>query len=491
MSDGSGDHTTATSGETSAAGGHEKHDGPLAKYYDQELSWQSCGSGFECAEVTVPVDYTKPGGDTLKLKIRKRPADDPSDALGSLFVNPGGPGGSGVDYVKYFTSQVSSTITSRYDVIGFDPRGVGESTPLTCLSDSALDRFVNTDPDPDTEAEAKQYAAAAHKLGKACQKNTPGDLAAHVSTIEVAKDLDILRAVVGDEKLAYVGASYGTAIGATYAQLFPHKVGRFVLDGALDPELTNKQANLGQAKGFRTALTAYVEDCLKQSSCPLGKSKKQALNKISNLLQSLDKHPLPSGDKDRPVTEAIGFYGIVVTLYRKDTWPLLTQELKAAFEGDGSMMLYLADQYLSRTDRGYKDNSAEVIYAVNCLDDPVHTSIAKVRASLKEYTKVAPVFGATFAWSPLACSVWPMKPSYKPLKIHAKGAAPIVVIGTTRDPATPYQWAVSLSKELDSGVLVTRDGDGHTGYNMGNACVDDAVNAYLLEGEVPKDGLRC
>lgn len=485
----SGDAPSATS--TSSSGATEAPSQDLAKFYDQDLAWESCGGKFECAMVTVPVEYAEPDGDTLELKLRKLPAAGSDDSLGSMFVNPGGPGGSGVDYVQHFASQVSDGITEKYDVIGFDPRGVGESTPLQCLPDPKLDEFVNTDPDPDTKAEAKEYARAARELGEACKKNTPGDLAAHVSTIEVGKDLDVLRALVGDEKLTYVGASYGTAIGATYAELFPENVGRFVLDGALDPSMSNREANLGQAKGFHTALVAYVENCIEQGSCPLGDDVDEGLKKISDLLQQLDKKPLPSGDPDRPVTEALGFYGIAVTLYNKDYWPLLTKELEAAFDGDGSQMLFLADQYLSRTAEGYKDNSAQVIYAVNCLDDPVQTTPKKIRGSMDEFLEVSPVFGRTFAWSPLSCDAWPIEPTLEPLEIDGEGADPIVVIGTTRDPATPYEWAQAMAKELDSGVLVTREGDGHTGYNMGNECVDDAVNEYLLEGTVPEDGLRC
>lgn len=461
----------------------------LKKFYSQDLKWSDC-DGDQCADVTVPVDYAKPDGDTLVLKVRKSPAGDAGDKVGSLFINPGGPGGSGIDYLSTFTSGADDDILEKYDVIGFDPRGVGTSTPLKCLDDGALDDFVNLDPDPDTAAEETAYGEGSKTMGKACESNS-GELAAHVSTVEVAKDLDVMRALVGDDELHYLGASYGTYIGSVYAELFPKKVGRLVLDGALDPTLDSKGLNLGQAKGFQTALVAYIKSCLDKSSCPLGTSEAAAQDKIKKFLDQLDATPLKTDDPERPLTQSLGFYAIALPLYSEQSWPVLTQIFQAAFDGNGGPMLRVADQYLSRTQSGYKDNSAQVIYAVNCLDKPESTTAADVKASEDEFTKISPVFGRTFAWSPYSCAQWPIKPPEKPVTVDAGGAAPIVVVGTTRDPATPYEWAQALAEQLDSGVLVSRDGDGHTGYNMGNDCVDDAVDDYLLDGDVPKDGLKC
>jgi len=333
-------------------------------------------------------------------------------------------------------------------------------------------------------------SALVRDLGEACRDNT-GPLAGHVSTIEVAKDLDILRAVVGDQELHYYGASYGTFIGATYAELFPDNVDRMVLDGALDPALSIQELNLQQAAGFETALNAYVDACIETGGCPLGDDKQTALERIGALLEGLDANPLATGNADRPLTQALGFYGIAVTLYNQDYWSTLTGALTLALAGDGAELLRLADAYLNRTSDGYADNSAQVIYAVNCLDKPVDASARQIEASEPDYAAAAPVFGRVFAWSLLGCANWPIEPTEKPLVIDAAGAAPIVVVGTTRDPATPYQWAVSLAEQLESGVLVSRDGDGHTGYHMGNDCVDDALDAYLVDGTVPTDGLQC
>jgi len=462
--------------------------GDLQQFYGQQVAWQDCGS-FECATVTVPLDYDDVTAGTVDLELRKAPATE-DEPLGTLFINPGGPGGSGITYLDFFLPDAPE-LQSAYDIVGFDPRGVGVSDPVTCLSDGELDDFIAYDPDPDTAAEVRRATALVRKLGRACQANT-GPLAGHVSTVEVAKDLDILRAVVGDQKMHYYGASYGTFIGATYAELFPDKVDRMVLDGALDPALSIKELNLQQAAGFETALNAYVDDCIAGGGCPLGEDKQAALDRIKAFLDGLDADPLESGDSDRPLTEGLGFYGIAVTLYNQDYWTILSSALAAGLAGDGSQLLQLADAYLDRGPDGtYNNNSAQVIYAVNCLDKPVDVSVPEIQASESEYEEVAPVFGRVFAWSLLGCSNWPVQSAQKPLTIDADGAAPIVVVGTTRDPATPYQWAEALADELESGVLVSRDGDGHTGYHMGNECVDDAIDAYLVDGTVPINGLQC
>ncbi len=458
----------------------------LADFESQPLDWADCGD-FECGSVEVPVDYANPSGATVELELKRAPAT--GHPLGTLFINPGGPGGSGVDYVDTIASELSEQMRSRYDVVGFDPRGVGESDPLVCLNDDELDELVSFDPDPDTAHEEGQARDLVTGLGEACADE--GELASHVSTVEVARDLDILRSAVGDQKLTYYGASYGTYIGATYAELFPDRVGRMVLDGAIDPKLSAEQINIQQAAGFQTALEAYVDDCIASGTCPLGSDRDTAMDQIRSFLDDLDQDPLDTDDPDRPLTEALGFYGIALPLYSRDYWPLLTQGLTAAFDGDGSVLLRFADTYLSRTPSGYSDNSAQVINAVNCLDRPARLSNDQIRRSVPRYEKASPVFGRVFAWTMLSCSEWPLKPSAPAPTIDGAGAPPIVVVGTTRDPATPYHWAESLASELKSGVLVSRDGDGHTGYHVGNACVDNALDRYFVDGDVPEDGLSC
>lgn len=461
----------------------------LRSFYEQKLKWEGCGSGQDCAEAEVPLDYADPTGDTVTLELRRSPAE--GEARGTLFVNPGGPGGSGVDFTSYFVGEAGEDVVANYDVVGFDPRGVGTSEPLECLGTEELDRYVSSDPDPDDAEESEDFISSVEALGEGCVRNS-GALAAHVSTQEVARDLDVLRAVVGDEKLTYYGASYGTYIGATYAELFPEQVGRMVLDGAVDPTLSNTDTNLEQARGFETALRAYAADCVEQGDCPLGDSEDAVVEGIGQLLKDLDESPLPTNDPERPLTQALGFYGVALPLYDEGSWGYLTQGLEAALAGNGGVLLLFADQYLSRTESGYSDNSAEVISAVNCLDKPVDTTAADVEATIPDFEEASPTFGRVFAWSVAGCGAWPVRSPLEPLaSYNAEGAAPIVVVGTTRDPATPYEWAVSLADQLSSGVLVTRDGDGHTGYGQGNDCVDSAVDQYLVDGKVPADGLKC
>lgn len=461
----------------------------LRPFYEQKLEWEGCGSEQDCAEVDVPLDYADPAGDTVTLQLRRSPAE--GEPQGTLFVNPGGPGGSGVDFASFFVGEAGEGVVADYDVVGFDPRGVGTSEPLECLGTEAMDRYVSSDPDPDDAAESEEFIASVRALGNGCVRNS-GPLAAHVSTQEVARDLDVLRAVVGDEKLTYYGASYGTYIGATYAELFPEQVGRMVLDGAVDPTLANTDTNLEQARGFETALRAYAADCVEQGDCPLGESEDDVVERVGQLLRELDESPMPTSDPERPLTQSLGFYGVALPLYDEGSWSYLTQGLEAALAGNGGVLLLFADQYLSRTESGYSDNSAEVISAVNCLDKPVDTTAADVEATIPDFQEASPTFGRVFAWSVAGCGAWPVRSPLEPLESYdAQGAAPIVVVGTTRDPATPYEWAVSLAEQLSSGVLVTRDGDGHTGYGQGNDCVDSAVDDYLVDGKVPADGLEC
>lgn len=460
----------------------------LSAFYTQKLSWTDCGPS-RCTWVKVPVDYEKPEGATLRVRVKVRPADS-KKPTGRLFVNPGGPGGSGVEYLSVFAGQASKKVLNSYDLVGFDPRGVGNSSPLKCLSNKALDAFINVDPDPDNEAEITKLRRSTTKLGNACRDNS-GELASHVSTLEAAKDIDVLRALLGQKKLDYYGASYGTQLGATYAQLFPRKVGRMVLDGAVDPSLDDAEQGLGQAEGFQRALMAYIADCVKKTDCPLGTEPRAAQQKLSDFLQALDRKPLKTQGK-RVVTEALGFYGIAITLYARENWPALTAELSQAFKGDGTAMLNLADLYSGRQSNGsYKDNSSESIYAVRCLDSTGSSTVAEVKASIPAYEMISPAFGRTLAWSAMGCTDWPLKTKNSQIKISAKGAPPIVVVGTTRDPATPYEWAQALAKQLDSGVLVTREGDGHTGYHAGNTCIDTIIDRFLLDDVAPQDGVRC
>lgn len=460
----------------------------LQPIYQQKLSWTDCGT-YRCTWVKVPIDYDVPTGPTLRLRVKVHPSGDSgSDRM--LFINPGGPGGSGVDFLSSFVDSASRSLRKAYSVVGFDPRGVGQSTPLKCLSDQRLDELLNSDPDPDTKREVDEFVKGTVELGKACAARS-GALAAHVSTFEAVQDMDVLRVVLGQKRFDYYGASYGTQLGATYAQQFPTKVGRMVLDGAVDSTLSDEQSSLGQAEGFQRALTAYIADCVRATTCPLGRDPKAAETKLAAFLQGLDAKPMKAKN-GRLLTESGAFFGIAVTLYNRDYWPLLTRELTGVFAGDPTLMLNLFDAYTSRNPDGtYKDNSSESIVAIRCLDSAKPATVAEVEASIPKFEKISPAFGRAMAWGALGCADWPIKAIHPQGPVQAKGAAPILVVGTTRDPATPYEWAQALAKQLESGVLVTRVGDGHTGFHVGNSCIDKIVDGFFVDDTVPKDGVIC
>jgi pimeloyl-ACP methyl ester carboxylesterase len=459
----------------------------MSRFTDQTVDWQSCEGG-ECADIWVPLDYDDPDGLAITVKAQRQVATDPSKRRGSLFINPGGPGESGIDYLGYIG--LPDSVRAEYDLIGFDPRGVATSTPLDCLSDSDLDTYLASDPTPDNDAEIQQLQDDFANYAQGCIDRS-GPLVKHVSTVDVARDLDLMRELVGDEKLNYFGASYGTYIGATYAGLFPKHVGRMVLDGAVDPLADPHQVALDQTKGFEDALGAYLQYCIDQGNCPLGDTVDDGKQRLLDFFKQVDQEPL-STSSGRDLTESAAFLGVVVPLYSRDSWPYLTQAMQQAFDGQGDALLALSDFYNKRSpDGSYSSNSAEAGTPINCLDHPENLSMQQILANRQEFLDEAPVFGNVGMWFDYGCSNWPVKPTEEQPDFSAKSADPIVVIGTTHDPATPYEQAVHLAKELDSGVLLSRDGQGHTGYNSGNTCINDAVNTFLLTGKPPQDGTTC
>ncbi|MET0931706.1 MAG: alpha/beta hydrolase [Aeromicrobium sp.] len=459
----------------------------LESFYQQDLTWSDCGEA-QCTWVTVPIDYTAPDGDTTKIRVSVHPAQ--GDAERSIFVNPGGPGGSALDFATQMATSFGDDVLEKADVVGVDPRGVGLSDPLTCLSDSDFDTYAKGDPDPDDAGEIRTLRETFTGMGDACLANS-GELAAHVSTVEVARDMDVVRALLGRETLDWFGASYGTELGSVYAELFPGQVGRMVLDGAVDPSLDNIESSFAQATGFQRALTGYAEDCVTSDGCPIGDDAEAGVARIADLLAQLDVTPI-KGDGDRELTEGLAFYGIAVTLYDEETWPVLTQALTAAFDGDGSVLVALSDAYFERQDDGsYASNIGQVINAISCLDSPGGLDEAAVEAQIPRFVAASPVFGRALAWGALGCSDWPIESANPLPDIDGSGAPPIVVVGTTGDPATPYESAEALADQLESAVLLTRKGEGHTAYLSGNTCITKAVDRYLTDGTVPKDGTTC
>jgi pimeloyl-ACP methyl ester carboxylesterase len=485
----------ASSAQAAPAALPEATPAALAPYYRQKPSWRGCGvPGFECATVKAPLDYGKPSAGDVRLAVARKKATGPGARLGSLLVNPGGPGGSAIGYLQqYAASGYPAEVRARYDMVAVDPRGVARSEPVECLDGREMDAYTQTDVTPDDARETELLVDAYKEFAQGCGARSP-HLLRHVSTVEAARDMDVVRAALGDRRLTYVGASYGTFLGATYAGLFPERVGRLVLDGAMDPSLPARRMNLDQTAGFETAFRSFTQDCVSRPDCPLGTKAADAGRKLKAFFDKLDAHPVPTGDADgRRLSESLALTGVIAAMYDEGTWEQLREALTSAMkENDGAGLLVLSDGYYERDAEGRYGNLMFANAAVNCLDlPPAFDTPDEVRASLPAFEKASPVFGEGLAWASLNCAYWPVRATGEPHRIAAAGAAPVVIVGTTRDPATPYRWAQSLARQLSSARLLTYDGDGHTAYGRGSTCIDSAINAYLLRGTPPAHTKRC
>ncbi|MEU3508023.1 alpha/beta hydrolase [Streptomyces longwoodensis] len=470
----------------------------LAPYYGQRLSWRDCGvPGFQCTTMKAPLDYAKPDAGDVRLAVARKKATGPGKRIGSLLVNPGGPGGSAIGYLQQYAGVgYPAPVRARYDMVAVDPRGVARSEPVECLDGPKMDAYTQTDVTPDDQREKSELVDAFKTFAEGCGADAPS-LLRHVSTVEAARDMDILRALLGDRKLHYVGASYGTFLGATYAGLYPQRVGRLVLDGAMDPSLSARRMNLDQTKGFETAFQSFAKDCVRQSDCPLGgrgTTPAQVGRDLTAFFGRLDARTIPTGDADgRTLGESLATTGVIAAMYDESAWGELREALTAAIKrGDGSGLLALSDSYYERDPDGRYSNLMFANAAVNCVDlPPSFDTPDQVAKAVPSFEAASPVFGEGLAWASLNCAYWPVAPTGEPHRIEAKGAAPIVVVGTTRDPATPYRWARSLAGQLASGRLLTYEGDGHTAYGRGSSCIDTAIDTYLLRGTPPAKGKRC
>ena len=479
----------------------------LESFYSQEVEWYDCvatggmeksaeKTGFQCAKVTVPLDYSQPDGQTIEIAMKKHLATG-SVRQGTLFMNPGGPGGSGVDDVGAMVDSTFAGVQSAYDIIGFDPRGIGSSTAITCSTDAEAKAMEGVSPVDGAGAPVAFEKRAAviserfKQLEADCASRTkPTELLDHVDTVSVARDLDILRALSGDQKLNYTGFSYGTYLGATYAELFPANTGRLVLDGALDPSLSYSERRQGQARGFERALRNYVSWCQSGQSCPLTGDTDAGLQQIGDVFTSANQSPVPSSDPNRPVTgeemkRIVGF----ILYFPESSWSAVSEALGQVInEHDASAFRAMADQIAAQP-----QVNAGANIGINCLDYRVEGNMATWTAQSKELERIAPRFATVTEAGDLGCQAWGHTGTQPSKALHAKGAAPILVIGTTGDPATPYEWAEALADQLDSGQLLTWEGNGHAAYtNSGHGpCVTQAVDTYLLSGTMPKKGLTC
>jgi pimeloyl-ACP methyl ester carboxylesterase len=464
----------------------------LAGYDAQKLRWSSCHHSFQCTRLLVPFDYQRPAWRRFSLPVIRLPATDPQARIGSLLVNPGGPGGSGVQYALGARTQISAAVRARFDVVGFDPRGVGGSIPaVSCLTGPELDKFFETSDTPVTAAQRAIVVSQSKLFARGCEQHS-GALLPYVGTANSARDMDVLRAALGDAKLTYLGKSYGTYLGTWYAQLFPSHVRALVLDGAVDPGESAFGMNVVQAQGFQVALASFIGDCLRMPACPLGHggTVAAATARLQTLLNDAARKPLTSQVSGQPGVAPLLLNGIAAALYSKSYWPYLREGLTAAMAGNGSVLVELSDALLERNQQGQYSNLTEAEAAVDCMDRPWPRSLSAWQSAAVGAAKAAPMFGAPLMWGSLACAYWPVRPA-KPVRLRGKGAPPILVVGTTRDPATPFRWAQALSHDLASGGLLGWNGDGHTAYMVDSSCIDSAVDKYLISLVPPRNGTIC
>ncbi|MFG2572441.1 alpha/beta hydrolase [Streptomyces sp. NPDC048481] len=485
----------------------EAHNGdPTA----QKLTWKDCpapsqaegggsapsplphGGTWQCATMKAPLDWADPRGDTIGIAlIRARADGDPDRRIGSLIFNFGGPGGSGVSTLPAFGDQYAA-LRTRYDLVSFDPRGVGRSAGVRCENDQRLDAYFQQDATPDDAAERTALLDHTRTFNAACEKHS-GRTLPHVRTTDAARDMDLMRQVLGDDRLYYFGISYGTELGGVYAHLFPKHVGRAVFDGVVDPTQTSEQGTLGQARGFQLALRNFAEDCTsKTEDCPVGDTARDVEDRITHPLRALDRKPIP-GIFPRMLTESAATNGIAQALYAKEFWAYLTEGLEQAYAGNGQTLLLLSDLMNGRSENGEYSNLTAANVSVNCADDKPRYSVAHVQEQLPGFRAASPVFGDFLAWSMVTCTDWAVPGAADHPDVSARGSAPILVVGNTGDPATPYEGARRMVDALGPGVGVelTYKGQGHGAYDSKNKCVQGAVNGYLLNGKTPTAGTVC
>ncbi|MEU9104691.1 alpha/beta hydrolase [Streptomyces xanthophaeus] len=450
------------------------------------------GKDWQCATLDVPLDYAEPEGATVPIALIRAKARKKDERIGSLLFNFGGPGGSGISTLPGAAKEYEA-LRARYDLVSFDPRGVGRSAPVRCQDDKQLDAYYAQDSSPETPQEEKAFVDNIRAYQKACEKNS-AKILPHVGTENAARDMDRIRQALGDDKLHYFGISYGTELGGVYAHLFPKNVGRAVFDAVVDPTATSEEGALGQAKGFQLALGNFAQDCVDRGdACRLqGSTAKEIEANVMKLQKDLEAQPI-AGIGDRQLTQSAATNGIAQALYSKELWPLLEQGLDEADGGQGQLLLALSDALNGRDQQGHYSNIGAANTAINCADSKERYTLEQTKAQLPEFRAASPVFGDFLGWAMMGCTNWPVPGAWTAPDVSAPGAAPIVVIGNTGDPATPYEGARKMVERLGPGVGVelTYEGEGHGAYNSGDPCVQKAVNSYLLDGKVPAANSVC
>lgn len=479
----------------------------LEKFYGQQLAWGPCADyatsdtdraayqdpHLECARLTVPMDYADPQGRTVTLGLLRSPATDPQQRIGSLLVNPGGPGASGMSTAASLTSQVrSGALGEAFDLVGFDPRGVASSEPqVRCLTDQEwdaerLDSDADTSPagTAQTERENREYVAK-------CAERSGEQLLANMGTRDVVKDVDVLRSALGDPKLNYLGYSYGTRIGSEYAEQFPANVRSMVLDGAIDPNKDVVRSQVEQGAGFQRAFDAFADWCAGQDSCALGPDPRRATESFQDLVRPLNERPVPAGE-GRQLSYSDATTAAIQSLYSQSLWEPLNTGLAELSRGRGDLLMQLADTYYERSPDGSYANITDAYNAVRCVDDQRVTDPRVLAEADRRYREAAPFLddGQPATSGTETCASWPVPVTGEPGPARAEGAPPPLVISTTGDPATPYQAGVDLANALHGGLL-TFEGTQHTAFLQGSSCVDGKASQYLLNGRLPEPGTRC
>ena len=459
-------------------------------YVPTGFNWKACDdsastTSVQCSTLEVPFDYNNPSAGTFTLYVKLLPAANPTLRIGSMMVNPGGPGFGGSSLADDASYYFSSDIIDHFDIIAWDPRGTGKSTPaVDCVDD--YDQYFGIDSPPDSPEEKQALIDASQAFNDECMDNS-GEILPYISTQASATDMNSIRQALGEDKISYFGFSYGSELGATWATMFPQTVRAAVFDGAVDPQATSAQEGMAQAGGFEGQLTTFLAACSKNSTCAFYNGGK-AEAAFDSLLLELDTKPLVVTKDRTPVTQGVAFTAVAQAMYSDSNWPQLEQALADAQQGDGAGLLKLYDDYYQRKDDGSYGNELEAFLAISCLDDPGATSVKEVEKAVQDFVAAAPRLGANFGYG-YSCALWPVKPATK-IDATGKGAGPIVVVGTTGDPATPLASTRKMAAALEQGILLIVEANQHTGYGA-NECINTAVDSYLIDLTVPVNETTC
>jgi pimeloyl-ACP methyl ester carboxylesterase len=453
------------------------------------IEWKPCDGStsteVECGNIEVPFDYADPEQGSFVLFVKRHNAASPADRIGSIMVNPGGPGFGGsslADDAQYYFSQ---DLIDRFDIIAWDPRGTGESTPAVDCVDT-FDEYFGLDSPPETPEEKQALIDASQAFNDKCAENS-GTILPYISTMASAQDINSLRLALGEEKVSFFGFSYGSELGTTWATMFPETVRAIVVDGAVDPNASSVQEGMNQAKGFEGQLATFLKQCSEKTTCAFHNGGK-AEAAFDQLVLDIDVTPLEVSKDRTPVTQGVLFTAVAQAMYSDYYWPQLSEALSEAQSGDGKGILQLYDDYYQRKDDGTYGNELEAFLAISCLDDPGATSTEEVDSHIEDFIAAAPRLGGNFAYG-YSCALWPVEQAAK-VNITGKDAGPIVVVGTTGDAATPLESTRKMAQGLEQGILIVVDANQHTGYGA-NSCVVKAVDDYLIKLKVPANETTC